>query len=1005
MNLRNMMNSLLRLGSSISKNNGKNLFKEGFVKKVISKKIDDTYHIYGRVLDNKNEYSTHIKFNLNDEVKDVKCTCNQFEENSREIRNYTCSHIIATMYKFYYEVSNKIQKQEVKKTRDLNKSLNIDIKLKQVKVNNKNEYYLELRAGSEGTIAVEALGKFLFAEDNKFKYKDYLIIEFLRKKFKEDKSRIINGRSFKLYDNELKELALLIDSKKIINLNFDYMNYTSQIHKEDIPLIFTIKKKGEAIVVKPQKKSIIPLDSNKYIWIYDKKIYLPSEKQLKYYKGIYEKLKEKGSLVYKNTDENLKKILFILGEVSKDIIIDETIKDEINKINTPKFYIEKEGSNIFCTLKIEYINALDGIKDERAIEKLEMALERYKFIKKDERFIFIGNEEDNYILLKEGLEFLNKIGRVILSKDFKNMNLIDSRNIISSLREYNDRFYFEYKVEGLEYREIQEVLNEIRKGSSFYRTKRDSFLDLRDEGVTEFFRALEELNLFNDVYKEEIEVNKFDLLHLENKINNKKIPFISGEEKINILLEKLKNKDKEYSVPDKLNAKLREYQKVGYSWLRSIYDLGFGGILADDMGLGKTIQTITLLLSKEEKRSLIITPTSVLYNWKNEFEKFAPSLKVGIIHGSLKKRSSLLDEFKDYDVLLTTYGTLRRDLHLYEDKNFDFCIIDEGQNIKNKSSKISEAVKSIKANCKIALTGTPIENNLLELWSIFDFIMPMYLFSEDKFKEKFVKGSDEDLKELKALISPFILRRLKEDVLHELPEKIEKEYIIPMASKQKQVYNSYMKEIKKKLKESKENKILIFSYLTKLRQLCLDPSLLIEDFKEESSKLKAIEEIVNEGLETNKKIIIFSQFTSALDKIGNKLKDNNIEYLYLDGSIKAKERLRLSEEFNEGSTNIFLISLKAGGVGLNLTSANIVVHFDPWWNPAVEEQATDRAYRIGQKNVVEVIKLISKDTIEEKIIRLQEEKKELISKIIDGNMLNGDKLNSITEEELLNLFS
>jgi SNF2 family DNA or RNA helicase len=1005
MNLRNMMNSLLKLGSSISKNNGKNLFKEGFVNKIISKKIDDTYHIYGRVLDNKNEYSTHIKFNLNDEVKDVKCTCNQFEENSREIRNYTCSHIIATMYKFYYEVSNKVQKQEVKKARDLDKTLNLDIKLKQVKVNNKNEYYLELRAGREGTIAVEALGKFLFDEDNKFKYKDYLIIEFLRKKFKEDKSRISNGRSFKLYDNELKELALLIDSKKNINLNFDYMNYTSQIYKEDIPIIFTIKKKGEVIVVKPQKKSIIPLDSNKDIWIYDKKIYLPSEKQLKYYKGIYEKLKEKDNLIYKSTDENLKKILFILGEVSKDIIIDETIKDEINKVNTTKFYIEKEGSNIFCTLKIEYINTLDGIKDERAIEKLEMALERYKFIKKDERFIFIGNEEDNYILLKEGLEFLNKIGRVILSKDFKNINLIGSKSIISTLIEDNERFYFNYKIEGLEYREIPEVLNAIRRGSPFYKTKRNSFLDLKNEGVAEFFIALEELNLFNDVYKEEMEVNKFDLLHLENKINNKKLPFISGEEKINILLEKLKNKDKEYSIPENLNAKLREYQKVGYNWLRSIEDLGFGGILADDMGLGKTIQTITLLLSKEEKRSLIITPTSVLYNWKNEFEKFAPSLKVGIIHGSLKERSNLLDNYKDYDVLLTTYGTLRRDLPLYEEKSFDFCIIDEGQNIKNKASKVSEAVKSIKANCKIALTGTPIENNLLELWSIFDFIMPMYLFSEENFKAKFIKGNDEELKELKELISPFILRRLKEDVLDELPEKIEKEYIIPMASKQKQIYNSYIKEIKKKLKESKENKIVIFSYLTKLRQLCLDPSLLIDDYKEESSKLKAIEEIVNEGLVANKKIIIFSQFTSALNKIGNKLKDNNIEYLYLDGSIKAKERLKLADKFNDGNTNIFLISLKAGGVGLNLTSANIVVHFDPWWNPAVENQATDRAYRIGQKNVVEVIKLISKDTIEEKIIRLQEEKKELISKIIDGNMLNGDKLNSITEEELLNLFS
>ena len=1025
MNLRNMMNSLLKLGSSISKKNGRSIFKEGLVNKVISKKIDNTYHIYGRVIDNKNEFSTHIKFDLKDKVKAVKCTCNQFEENSREINNYICAHIVATMYKFYYEAYTKIQKQKIinnnsnninknndncnskdnKFINNINKPLNLDIKLKQIKVNNKNEYYLELRAGKEGTIAVEALGKFLFEEDNKFKYKDYLIIDFLRKKLKADRSRITNARSFKLYDNELKELLNLIDNKKEIQLNYDYMNYTSVIHKEDIPLIFTIKKKSEAIIVKPQKKSIVPLNSDKDIWLYEKKIYLPSEKQLKYYNPLYEKLREKDTLVYKDTYNNLKKIVFILGEISKDIIIDESIKEQINKINMPKFYISKEGSNIYCTFKIEYINSLDGIKDVKAIEKLEMTLERYRFIKKDEKFIFIGDEEETYTLLKEGIEYLNKIGKVSLSKEFKDMNLIDSSSIFSSLREENERFYFQYKVEGLEYREIPEVLNEIRKGSNFYRTKKNSFLDLQDEKVIGFFRGIEELNLFNNVYKEEIYVDKFNLLHLENNIKNKKLPFISGEEKINILLEKLKNKDREYIVPENLKANLREYQRIGYNWLRTIEDLGFGGILADDMGLGKTIQTITLVLSKPGKKSLIVTPTSVLYNWKNEFEKFAPSLKVGIIHGGLKERSNILDSYKEYDVLLTTYGTLRRDLNLYEDKNFDFCIIDEGQNIKNKASKISEAVKSIKANIKIALTGTPIENNLLELWSIFDFIMPMYLFSVEKFKEKFMKGNDEDLEELKELISPFILRRLKEEVLDELPEKIEKEYIIPMASKQRQVYNSYMREFKKKLKENKDNKILIFSFLTKLRQLCLDPSLLIEDFKEESSKIKAIEEIVEEALEGNKKIIIFSQFTSALNKIGNKLKTNNIKYLYLDGSINAKERLRLAEEFNEGNTNIFLISLKAGGVGLNLTSANIVVHFDPWWNPAVENQATDRAYRIGQKNIVEVIKLISKDTIEEKIIKLQEEKKELISKVIDGNMLTGEKLNSITEEELLNLFS
>ena len=864
MNLRNMMNSLLKLGSSISKKNGRSIFKEGLVNKVISKKIDNTYHIYGRVIDNKNEFSTHIKFDLKDKVKAVKCTCNQFEENSREINNYICAHIVATMYKFYYEAYTKIQKQKIinnnsnninknndncnskdnKFINNINKPLNLDIKLKQIKVNNKNEYYLELRAGKEGTIAVEALGKFLFEEDNKFKYKDYLIIDFLRKKLKADRSRITNARSFKLYDNELKELLNLIDNKKEIQLNYDYMNYTSVIHKEDIPLIFTIKKKSEAIIVKPQKKSIVPLNSDKDIWLYEKKIYLPSEKQLKYYNPLYEKLREKDTLVYKDTYNNLKKIVFILGEISKDIIIDESIKEQINKINMPKFYISKEGSNIYCTFKIEYINSLDGIKDVKAIEKLEMTLERYRFIKKDEKFIFIGDEEETYTLLKEGIEYLNKIGKVSLSKEFKDMNLIDSSSIFSSLREENERFYFQYKVEGLEYREIPEVLNEIRKGSNFYRTKKNSFLDLQDEKVIGFFRGIEELNLFNNVYKEEIYVDKFNLLHLENNIKNKKLPFISGEEKINILLEKLKNKDREYIVPENLKANLREYQRIGYNWLRTIEDLGFGGILADDMGLGKTIQTITLVLSKPGKKSLIVTPTSVLYNWKNEFEKFAPSLKVGIIHGGLKERSNILDSYKEYDVLLTTYGTLRRDLNLYEDKNFDFCIIDEGQNIKNKASKISEAVKSIKANIKIALTGTPIENNLLELWSIFDFIMPMYLFSVEKFKEKFMKGNDEDLEELKELISPFILRRLKEEVLDELPEKIEKEYIIPMASKQRQVYNSYMREFKKKLKENKDNKILIFSFLTKLRQLCLDPSLLIEDFKEESSKIKAIEEIV-----------------------------------------------------------------------------------------------------------------------------------------------------------------
>ncbi|MDU7364361.1 DEAD/DEAH box helicase [Clostridium sp.] len=1008
MNLKAMMDSVLKLSSSISKNNGIAFFKNGLVSKVVSKKINDTYHIYGRVLENKDEYSTHLKFDSNNKIIDTKCSCNQFEENSKEMKNYFCSHLVATMYRFYYAILNN--KENIKNDKsEINKRiLKLDIKIKQVKVNRNEEYHLEFRSGEENTIAVEALGKFLFDENNKFNENDTLIIDFFKAKFKENKSRIVDSRSFVLYKNEIRSFFKLVDNNKSIVLTYDYMNYNSTIYKEDMPLIFTLKKKGEALIVNPQKKSTIPIDDKKSVWIYDKKIYLPTEKQLKYYKAIYDKLAQKGSLIYKNTESNLKKLLFILGEISKDIIIDETVKYEINKVNTPRFYIEKENENIYCSIDINYENSLDGLKDSRAKEKIEMELERYKFIKHKDKFIFIGNDEDKYILLSEGINHLNKIGIVTLSNEFDEIKLIKSNNIRSEIEEKDDYYKFDYKIDGVDYNEIAEIMERIKNGSSFYKTKENNFLDLKDMEVVEFFKTIEELNLFNNVYKEEIYVDKFNLLHLENKIKNKRIPFITGEEKINELINNLSNKEKNYEVPKELKANLREYQVKGYNWLRTIENLGFGGILADDMGLGKTIQTITLLLSNKNKKSLIITPTSVVYNWKSEFEKFADTLNVGVIHGSVSERNKVKDEYKEYDVLLTTYGTLRSDYQWYEDKKFDFCIIDEAQNIKNKKSKISELVKSIKANCKLALTGTPIENNLLELWSIFDFIMPGYLYNEERFKGKFLSGDDESLKELKELISPFILRRLKEDVLDELPYKIEKEYLIPMTFSQKQIYNSYMKEVKKKIKENKkikDNKIVILSYLTKLRQLCLDPSLLIDDFKEESAKIKAVKEIIKETIDSNKKIIIFSQFTSVLKKIGNKLEEDDINYLYLDGSIKAKERINLVDEFNNRDKNIFLISLKAGGVGLNLTSASVVVHFDPWWNPAVQDQATDRAHRIGQKNIVEVIKLISKDTIEEKIIKLQEEKKELISKIIDGDALSGETLNTITEEELLKLFS
>ena len=537
----------------------------------------------------------------------------------------------------------------------------------------------------------------------------------------------------------------------------------------------------------------------------------------------------------------------------------------------------------------------------------------------------------------------------------------------------------------------------MKKGERFYKSK-DRYLDLEDPGVCEFLNLIGELS--EDKLGLEIDIDKNKSLYLQEKL--RVLNFIKGGDVLQKIVQKLVNNDFKRSVtPKSFNGTLRKYQKEGFKWLNELSELGFGGILADDMGLGKTIQVITFVLSKRSKKTLIITPTSVLYNWKDEFERFAPNVRVGLVHGTKAQRDKILSEIKKYDVLITTYGTLKNDEKEYEKLQFDYCIIDEGQNIKNPTSKTTLSVKKINSKCNFALTGTPIENNLIELWSIFDFVMPGFLFTKERFKVKFIQNKNTE--ELKSLITPFILRRVKEDVLDELPEKIEKKYLVDMTTKQKSIYKSYVKEIKEKLKSSKGN-INMLTFITKLREVCLDPSLIMDDYNGGSGKINALMELLDNYIEGNKKILVFSQFTSALKNIEKNLEENGISYIYLDGSIGSKERVELVKKFNEEpSINVFLISLKAGGVGLNLTSASVVIHFDPWWNPAIENQATDRAHRFGQKNVVEVVKLISKETIEEKILLLQEDKKELIESLMDEKEMDGKKFKRLSEDEILNL--
>ncbi|MGL5348661.1 MAG: SNF2-related protein [Peptostreptococcaceae bacterium] len=554
---------------------------------------------------------------------------------------------------------------------------------------------------------------------------------------------------------------------------------------------------------------------------------------------------------------------------------------------------------------------------------------------------------------------------------------------------------------GIDKSENKNIFNSFRENKRMHRLKNGNYLNLKEDKISKALELIEGLGINDNINN--IKVHNSKAMFIDFILEDEDYDFIKCDNYIKNIKEKYKKITKEYyEVPKELNANLRDYQVKGYRFLRTLSEFGFGGILADEMGLGKTIQVITFLLSQTNKKSIIVTPTALIYNWKNELEKFAPTLKVGIVYKDVNTREKIISEFKNYDVILTTYGTLKNDLNKYQNIDFDFCIIDEAQNIKNPASTNSTVVKSINAKVKFALTGTPMENNLLELWSIFDFVMPGYLYDKAKFQGVFRNG-ERNMQVLKNMISPFMLRRTKKQVVKELPDKIEQKLFVELGAEHKKVYNAYIKVIKNKIKELNLDKITVFSYLTKLRQLCLVPNLMVKNYKGKNSKLSVTLNILEES--KDKKVLIFSQFTGVLQEISKELDKKNISHSYLDGKTKAVDRVKLVDEFNESKEKrVFLISLKAGGTGLNLTSASVVIHFDPWWNPAVEAQATDRAHRIGQKEVVNVIKLVAKDTVEERVIGLQESKKELIDDIIDGNLENSNTLKGLSSEEIIDLF-
>nr|WP_283689163.1 DEAD/DEAH box helicase [Clostridium perfringens] len=1060
------MKNLVRRTSSFTREQGKKLIQEAYVKDVKGKSIDGIYHIYGSVLnDDKNwDYNTHIKINMqNSDIMGTNCSCETFKENSKHIKNYVCKHISATNDVFYSLAKKKMQKNKLKSNnkpklvKEKNEEhkgqekrfLSLDINIKHMLKEGITLFNCEFRIGTGNLNLILDLKDFLYKNSLKkpLKFNDGFTYNPLKDEFLDEDKRVlqfvashkdmISGRYLRLKQNNLKDFLKLIDEKKKINFNFNSINYEVKVKKENVPVALTLKEGKEGFILSHHKKFPIILNNSGDVMFFDRNLYLPRKRQLEYYIPIHKLFLKNNTITYKKSLENLRSLLEELKNISKNIVLDENIRVFKEKLMKTTFNLYKNKEKVYCNVKIDYCGyIIDLIRDEKdnsflrdlkSEKYIEFQLERFKFIKREEDFCFIGSEEEIYELLSKGIKKLKELGEVLLSEELKAFKVLDSSFISSELIELSNFYKLKFDFGNFELRELMESIEAMKRGDHFYRTNK-VYLDLEDPGIVNFLNLLDDLGLEN-IKDNEVYIDKSKVLYIQEKLKDRNLSFIKGGNVLQEIVGKLLNKEfKRKLVPKALNAELRPYQKEGFKWINEITDLGFGGVLADDMGLGKTLQIIAFLLSQKKSKSIVVVPTSVIYNWMDEFEKFAPSIRIGLVHGSKSKRDKVLRDFKrglgikieeenlkeksyeKYDVLLTTYGTLKNDEKAYENLSFDYCIIDEAQNIKNPSAQATLSVKNIKSRCNIALTGTPIENNLMELWSIFDFVMPGYLFTKERFRERFILD-ESNLSELKSLITPFILRRLKEEVLSELPEKLEKKYLVEMKGKQKQLYSFYVNAIKNQLNENKSSeksgrdKINLFAYLTKLREICLDPSLVVPDYKGGSSKLTVVKEIVKDASESGKKILLFSQFTSVLQKIEEDFKKEDISYLYLDGGTSAKDRVERVKKFNEDSNiKVFLISLKAGGVGLNLTSASVVIHFDPWWNPAVEDQATDRAHRFGQENKVEVIKLVAKDTIEEKIVLMQEDKRELIQSLMDGKTMDGKGLKRLTEEEISKLF-
>lgn len=707
------------------------------------------------------------------------------------------------------------------------------------------------------------------------------------------------------------------------------------------------------------------------------------------------------------------------------------LKSQYAELNSTKFYFDTNKNKI--TLKVIFcyddteINCMGNnkLKIKRNLKeeyKIRCLIQNYEFFEDSAKELFVLDDDDLiYELYLSGISDFQEVAEVYVSDNFT-QKIIAPKNSKTTYGVRIEGNLLETSViGGYNLSELIEAVKSYNIKKKYHRLKNGKIIGFEDDGIIEGMNFLSSLGVSkSDIKDDKLLLPKYRTLYLDSILQESENINVNKDNTVSTLVEDFKTiKNVKFKTPKELNNVLRDYQKQGFNWLKTLAHYGFGGILADDMGLGKTIQVITLLTSyiNEGKGgiSIVVAPTSLIYNWEKEIKKFAPQIKTVVIAGTKSERIKILEDQHNFDthVLITTYDMLKRDLENYKKIDFQYIIADEAQYIKNPSTQNAIALKSLNGSSKFALTGTPMENSLIELWSIFDFIMKGYLFTQSNFSKNFeskiVRDNDKEAsKKLRKLISPFILRRLKEDVLKELPEKVETTLYAEMEPEQKKLYSYNLMKARGELEGIISNdlygksQIKILSELTRLRQICCHPSLFIDDYKGGSGKLDLAMQTMHSAISGGHRILLFSQFTTMLDIIKKSLKSEGISYFYMDGATDAKSRSTLTERFNKGEKSVFLISLKAGGTGLNLTGADVVIHYDPWWNPAVMNQASDRAHRYGQEKSVQVINIVAKDSIEEKIIELQNRKKDLVDLVIKEG---ANFINKMSIEEVKDLFN